>query len=52
MTSCRAKNGSVNGKFVQQGDCELAVEHYREPHLKLLQYDSISTSLTAYVTTK
>jgi len=29
-TSCRAENGSVNDKFVQQWDCEL--------HLKPLQY--------------
>ena len=35
----RAKNGSVNGKFIQRRGCELAAEHYDEPHLKSLQYD-------------
>ena len=39
MTSRRAKNGSVNGKFIQQRGCELAAERYGEPHLKSLQYD-------------
>ena len=40
MTSRRAKKkGSVNGKFIQRQGCELAAEHYDEPHLKSLQYD-------------
>ena len=39
MTSCRAKNEYVNGKFIQQRGSELAAEHYHEPHLKSLQYD-------------
>ena len=37
--SDEAKNGSVNGKFIQRRGCELAAERYHEPHLKLLQYD-------------
>ena len=39
MTSCRVRNGSVNGKVVQRQDCELAVERHYEPHLKSLQSD-------------
>jgi len=39
MTSCGARNGSVNGTFVQRRVCELAVERYHEPLLKSLQYD-------------
>ena len=39
MMSRRAKNGSVNGKFIQLRRCELAAERYDEPHLKSLQYD-------------
>ena len=30
---------TVNGKFIQRRDCELAAERYVEPHLKSLQYD-------------
>ena len=33
---CRAKNGSVNGKFIQRRGCELAAERYHEAHLKSL----------------
>ena len=39
MTSRRAKNGSVNGKFIQRRGYELAAERYDEQHLKSLQYD-------------
>jgi len=39
MTSYRARNGSVNGKFVQRRGCELVVERYHKPHLESLQYD-------------
>ena len=39
ITLRRAKNGSVNGKFIQRRGCELAAEHYHEPQLKSLQYD-------------
>ena len=39
MMSRRAKNGSVNGKFIQRQGSELAAERYNEPHLKSLQYD-------------
>ena len=39
MMYCRAKNGSVNGTFIQRQGCELAAECYDESHLKSLQYD-------------
>ena len=39
ITQCRAKNGFVNGKFIQQQGSELAAERYHELHLKSLQYD-------------
>ena len=39
MTSRRAKDGSVNGKFIQRQGSELAAERYNDLHLKSLQYD-------------
>ena len=33
MMYCRAKYGSVNGKFMQRRGCELAAKHYHAPHL-------------------
>ena len=39
MTTCRARSGSVNSKFVKRQDCELVVECYHELHLKSLQYE-------------